>query len=320
MSAGTKIFLAVVVLFVGGLVVYYSVLSPSPEAQIQTDATTDADDDVATWRNELPADETSTAGARSAAPQRQLPERRESAGPEPLQNNLARPEDQSRRRSALTPTGANNAPPRSDGGKDTPDAGVPAGSMSSASEPGEASASPATVQQSPNARADANQSPQRPGPALTRTATVDEDDAAGDADDPQSEQRSQGQAKRIAYYLYTVRSGDTLAWIAESWFGRADTWHLITAMNPGLDPDRLRVGQQIKLPPKDATRATVTGAAQPASGNTHTVQPGDTLSVIARKLLGKASAWESIYQANREVIGPDPHGLDVGMKLTIPRR
>lgn len=48
------------------------------------------------------------------------------------------------------------------------------------------------------------------------------------------------------------------------------------------------------------------------------VGEGDTLSSIARRLLGDGSRWREIYLANRDAIGPDPNALRVGQELTLP--
>jgi len=52
----------------------------------------------------------------------------------------------------------------------------------------------------------------------------------------------------------------------------------------------------------------------------YTVQPGDTLSIIAQKFYGDGSeaSWRKIYEANRAVIGNDPNQLQAGMVLVIP--
>ena len=54
------------------------------------------------------------------------------------------------------------------------------------------------------------------------------------------------------------------------------------------------------------------------SNQTYTVQPGDTLSVIAGKFYGDGNLWNLIYEANRNAIGPNPNQIQVGMVLVIP--
>jgi nucleoid-associated protein YgaU len=128
---------------------------------------------------------------------------------------------------------------------------------------------------------------------------------------------------------YVIQEGDTLTVIADMWFGDGRRWPAVLAANEGIDPVRLRVGQTIKLPPRDATAgAAATGprpapAAAPTAGRTvdaagYLVQEGDTLYSIARARLGDGTRWEEIYDANRAVIGEDPRRLKVGTRLSLP--
>ena len=49
----------------------------------------------------------------------------------------------------------------------------------------------------------------------------------------------------------------------------------------------------------------------------YTIKSGDTLSSIAKQFLGNASAYNQIFEANREVIR-DPDKIFVGQKIRIP--
>jgi nucleoid-associated protein YgaU len=49
---------------------------------------------------------------------------------------------------------------------------------------------------------------------------------------------------------YTIQRGDTLTAIAAHFYGNAAQWSVIAQANPEADPRRLRVGQEIKLPPR----------------------------------------------------------------------
>jgi nucleoid-associated protein YgaU len=55
--------------------------------------------------------------------------------------------------------------------------------------------------------------------------------------------------------------------------------------------------------------------AQP--DRTYTVQPGDTLSKIAREMLGDAKAYMDIFNANRDQLA-DPDKIKPGQVLKIP--
>jgi nucleoid-associated protein YgaU len=47
---------------------------------------------------------------------------------------------------------------------------------------------------------------------------------------------------------YTVKSGDTLSKIAKRFYGEANHYHKIAAANGIDNPDKINVGQELKLP------------------------------------------------------------------------
>ncbi|MEZ6034802.1 MAG: LysM peptidoglycan-binding domain-containing protein [Planctomycetaceae bacterium] len=49
------------------------------------------------------------------------------------------------------------------------------------------------------------------------------------------------------------------------------------------------------------------------------IQRGETLSHIALHYYADASKWNLIYDANRAAIGPNPHMIRAGLKITIPK-
>ncbi len=53
------------------------------------------------------------------------------------------------------------------------------------------------------------------------------------------------------------------------------------------------------------------------SWRSYTVQPGDTLSLIARQMYGQAHLWRVIFEANREAL-TDPSRVHPGQVLKIP--
>jgi nucleoid-associated protein YgaU len=50
---------------------------------------------------------------------------------------------------------------------------------------------------------------------------------------------------------------------------------------------------------------------------TYEVKSGDSLSKIAKRVYGNASAWKKIYEANRDLL-KDPDKIFPGQKLKIP--
>ena len=62
---------------------------------------------------------------------------------------------------------------------------------------------------------------------------------------------------------HTVAAGDTLGEISSARLGTATRWREITALNPGLKPDQLRIGQVLKLPCSAGDGAGEGGAGPP---------------------------------------------------------
>jgi LysM repeat protein len=58
-------------------------------------------------------------------------------------------------------------------------------------------------------------------------------------------------------------------------------------------------------------------AAAAAATTTYTVKAGDTLSKIAKELLGNASSYTAIFEANRDQLS-DPDKIKPGQVLKIP--
>lgn len=92
---------------------------------------------------------------------------------------------------------------------------------------------------------------------------------------------------------YVVAKGDTLTQIAAAYGLR---WQDVAAVNPGMNPNKLRIGQALHLPGNvDVTRkqpVRSAAAVSPAAPKTVTykVQKGDSLSVIAYRYGVKVAA------------------------------
>lgn len=101
---------------------------------------------------------------------------------------------------------------------------------------------------------------------------------------------------------YEVKSGDTLASIADSFDASVSE---LRTMNR-LATDLIQIGQKISVPVKPAEP---TPTPEPFY---HTVQAGDSLTGIAAQY---GVSWADIVTANKM---PDPNALRAGMKLLIP--
>jgi nucleoid-associated protein YgaU len=116
--------------------------------------------------------------------------------------------------------------------------------------------------------------------------------------------------------LYTVQDGDSFESIAVARLGSRAAWPEIEKLNPGVDPRRLRPGQQLKLPSAAAlaasSRAKAARGNAPApevggGGRSYTVKKGDTIEGIALNVLGSRARRDELLALNpsaQKVIRP----------------
>jgi nucleoid-associated protein YgaU len=123
---------------------------------------------------------------------------------------------------------------------------------------------------------------------------------------------------------HVIHSGENLWSISAEVYGNSKYWKQILAANPGLDPKNLRVGKTLTIPelsdvPK-AQPADSSFAAVVADPNTsYKVVSGDSLERIAIRLYGNAQMKDSLYEANKTLIGPDEDRLKIGWVLKLPQ-
>ena len=101
--------------------------------------------------------------------------------------------------------------------------------------------------------------------------------------------------------LYTIRQGDTFFSLAQRFGVTVDQ---LIAANPGVDPDRLQIGQQICIP----------GVAPPGceGGFLYTIRAGDTFFSLAQRF---GVTVDELIDANP---GVDPDALRIGQEICIP--
>jgi hypothetical protein len=93
-------------------------------------------------------------------------------------------------------------------------------------------------------------------------------------------------------------------------------WDQIKAVDPGysdLTCD-IRIDSSIPAPAQTQTAAAGGAASQ---GRSYTVQPGDTLSKIAKQFYGNANDYMKIFEANRDRLS-NPDKIRAGQELVIP--
>ncbi len=130
---------------------------------------------------------------------------------------------------------------------------------------------------------------------------------------------------------YTIQEGDTLAILAEVYYGSQRFTKFLADANPQISDDRsLRVGSVIVIPelPEEIRRKVMRGVSlSVAVANqslakegeaVYVVRAGDSFYSIATKVFGSGSRWPEIYELNKDVVGSDPSRLRAGQSLRIP--
>ncbi len=155
-----------------------------------------------------------------------------------------------------------------------------------------------------------------PAPDAEPAPVIDPAPAPGPAEGVPSEPAAKRPVTRPKPAVYTVTAGDSVSALSVRFGVRQPD---ILALNPDLraNPDRLKIGQQVLLPPgTDVSKAPRPRAVQPttapkAGETVYIVQPGDVLGGIA---LTHGVDVATIKQANN--LRNDT--IFVGQKLRIP--
>jgi nucleoid-associated protein YgaU len=125
---------------------------------------------------------------------------------------------------------------------------------------------------------------------------------------------------------HKIVEGDSMWSLAEDYYDNGGLWQRIAEANPEVDPSRLKLGQMLVIPPKEGpvadaqpepTRPADASPAPRVRKHEWVVERGDSLSSIARNLLGDVGRWREIYELNKDRI-ENPDVLTPGLVLRIP--
>lgn len=143
-------------------------------------------------------------------------------------------------------------------------------------------------------------------------------------EEPRGREPEQPVAPPATGLTYTVRPGDSLSRIASRELGSQKRMNEILALNGLTDPDRIFVGQELRMPgagasavaPAAVERPAPREASAPASGDgVYVVRAGEVLGAIAQRELGRASRYGEIVALNP---GLDPDRIAEGQRLVMP--
>jgi nucleoid-associated protein YgaU len=130
---------------------------------------------------------------------------------------------------------------------------------------------------------------------------------------------------------HTIAKNDNFSSLSRKYYGHERYWRSIQRANPTVTASNMKIGDVLVIPnpeivksgatPKrgDGNKADANATANVANpGRTYTARKGDTLTAVASKMLGSATRWRKILEANRKLLRDDPRNLQPGMILTIP--
>ncbi len=128
--------------------------------------------------------------------------------------------------------------------------------------------------------------------------------------------------------FHVVKEDENLWLIAQRYLGNGRHWKKIKDANPRVvsAENQVNAGVRLKIPNKAdhpdfvpvTQRQTPTAPKKPVPRFTFvTVQPGETLTSIATRVLNDPKSWRLIYEANRDRLS-NPDHLRSGRRLKVP--
>lgn len=143
-------------------------------------------------------------------------------------------------------------------------------------------------------------------PYMTGEVEFDQEDAAK-ANDARSADQELTDGRRPAHT------------VPPSWMNDDEDPFQITRTDQGKFDFRHRADlDPTDITPLQPTSAAKTGArTTQAAAQTHVIESGDSLSVLAERYLGSQGRFQEIYEANRDVL-TDVNRLPVGATIVIP--
>ena len=145
--------------------------------------------------------------------------------------------------------------------------------------------------------------------------------AAGSKSSSSEDEETSTKPHQSNYFEHRVKwHGETLSLIAKWYTGSYGNWKAIVPANPGLNPNRIAVGDVINIPPKmmktkKPLPRKVVSKTLPGYFSHTVTQSNEKFGAIARWYTGNEENRNAIAEANPDI---DPDLLLVGDEIYIP--
>lgn len=126
-------------------------------------------------------------------------------------------------------------------------------------------------------------------------------------------------SKTPRYVFHIVRPGESLSQIAKDYYGDFRKYDVIARFNNLEDATRVKPGQRIMIPEYDGVVLPTTPVRSDREDGSfvwHTIQPGQSISQLAKLYYGDYTLFHAIAQYNGM---EDATRVSVGQKIKIPK-
>ena len=143
----------------------------------------------------------------------------------------------------------------------------------------------------------------------------------GDEDsDPENKDKNASADKSGVFIHKVQRRGETFIVISKWYTGNPDNAKALASSNPKLNPNRIKIGCQVKIPEglvktRDPMSAAFAKKHLPRYHQHKISWPGETLSVVSKWYTGRYSNWKKLVNHNPEM---NPNRIKIGQKIYIP--
>ena len=152
--------------------------------------------------------------------------------------------------------------------------------------------------------------------ATTAPAAATAATAPGSHNHPAPTSQTQPREPSAPRHSVTTSEPTTLWRLAETHLGDGGQWRRLLEANRGITlADGTTLSSGTQTIPAGSTIHLPTGTTAPV---TDTVEPGESLSLIAAEDMGDGNRWPTLYKANKDVVGDNPDLIYPGQVLVIP--